>query len=93
MDDTNFKISKRNGDGLERVIAPLASKHLQNDNPEKMWEMKQLQYQGKAILDQIITPIEDVEGQLYSEEYLELELNQEEAPFLKGQTQRADGLS
>jgi len=40
LDDTDFKISKRNGDGLERVIAPLATKHLQNDNPEKMWEIK-----------------------------------------------------
>jgi len=62
LDDTDFKISKRNGDGLERVIAPLASKHLQSDNPEKMWEMKQLQYQGKTIFDQVITPQEDTEG-------------------------------
>ena len=83
LDDTNIKISRRGGLTRNRMPSP------------DMWEMKQLKGgQALHLIDGLNKPRnledeEDDEEDDLAEEYAELELNEEEAPFLKGQTTKA----
>lgn len=84
LEDTNIKISKRGGLSRARMPSP------------DMWEMKQLKG-GQAL--HLVSDLnqdklrridgEDSDPEELKEEYAELVLNEDEAPFLRGQTAKA----
>lgn len=85
LDDSNVKISRRTG-GLSRNRMP---------SPD-MWELKQLKG-GQAL--HLVSDFnqkqdeEELDPEALNEAYTELELNEEEAPFLRGHTSRAGALA
>mmetsp|Transcript_34694 Transcript_34694/g.53199 ORF Transcript_34694/g.53199 Transcript_34694/m.53199 type:complete len:170 (-) Transcript_34694:2318-2827(-) len=85
LEDSDVKIGK--GDGLQAL-----NKRMPRLSSPDMWEMKQLKggqalhlVKGAEGLGRNFDEIEEDPAGNYAEEYTELELNEDDVPFLRGQ--------
>ena len=84
LEDSGIKINKHKGQGIQ----------LANMSEQEMWEMKQLKggqalhlvqdLQGNPMLQNDGEPDEPDAHMNQNDEYDEIELNEDEAPFLRG---------
>lgn len=92
MDEMGRRVGPITGiliDDLVKVGKRQEVRRIDRENSPDMWERKQLRGANVLHLVSENREEEDQEAATMVEEYTELELNADEAPFLRGQVERA----